>query len=192
METVGDVMFDVTLYVASLARSDSDIIRRLGLVGVPFAVATIHRSENTDNASQLGRVIAFLRREATVQKIIFPIHHRTREALDRSRISVEGLTVIPPCRYVDMHRLLQHATTVYTDSGGLQKEAYFHRVPCVTLRGETEWSETVECGWNRLWEGPGYRMRRRIEEYGDGDAAGKISRALSAMVGWIGLRSLKL
>ena len=88
----------------------------------------------------------------------------------RGRIS-SGIILCEPLGYLDMHRLLQSALAVFTDSGGLQKEAYFHRVPCVTLRTETEWVETVEAGWNRLWQGPPYTPRRDIAAYGDGHAA---------------------
>jgi UDP-GlcNAc3NAcA epimerase len=90
------------------------------------------------------------------------------------------LTVIAPVGYLDMTKLLSSASEVYTDSGGLQKEAYFHRVPCTTLRDETEWMETVICGWNRLWQGPPYNERREIDEYGEGRAAFRIVELLNA------------
>ena len=111
--------------------------------------------------------------------MVLPLHPRTRSAVEGAALSLDGLAVVPPCGYLDMHRLLQGATTVYTDSGGLQKEAYFHRTPCVTLRGETEWVETVACGWNRLWRGPDYRPRRTIDDYGDGTAARRIAAHLT-------------
>ena len=179
VENVGDVMYDVTLYAANRARKESRIVERLGLSDGAFAVATVHRAENTDLSATLARVIDYLRDHAGGQEIVFPMHPRTHAAVERTGLSLAGLTVIPPCGYLDMHRLLHGARVVYTDSGGLQKEAYFHRVPCVTLRGETEWVETVDCGWNRLWHGPDYRARRDITEYGDGDAAGKIAAHLA-------------
>jgi UDP-GlcNAc3NAcA epimerase len=82
-----------------------------------------------------------------------------------------NVRVIAPVGYLDMCKLLHHASIVLTDSGGVQKEAYFHRVPCITLRDETEWTETVASGWNRLWNTPDYRLRKDIPEYGDGNAA---------------------
>ena len=179
VEYVGDVMYDATLYAAVRAREESRILERLELADGSFAVATAHRAENTDDAVRLAQVIGYLRQRARSRKIVLPLHPRTRAAIARSELSLDGLTVIPPCRYLDMHRLLQGATAVYTDSGGLQKEAYFHRVPCVTLRSETEWVETVENGWNRLWQVPDYRPRREIAEYGDGAAAHGIAAHLN-------------
>ena len=120
----------------------------------------------------------YLKRESGTRPIVLPLHPRTRKALAQAEASLDGLVITPPLGYLDMHRLLQSATTVYTDSGGLQKEAYFHRVPCVTLRSETEWMETVENGWNRLWRGPAFRERHEITEYGDGNAAGRIAEII--------------
>ena len=179
VENVGDVMYDATLHAAARAREASSILKRLCLDDGDFAVATVHRAENTDDTASLAKAIDYLRGKAEERAMVFPIHPRTRAAVERSRLSLDGLTVVSPCSYLDMHRLLHGATTVYTDSGGLQKEAYFHRTPCVTLRHETEWVETVEHGWNRLWNGPDYRPRRDIPEYGDGNASPKIAAHLT-------------
>ena len=179
VENVGDVMYDATLHAAARAREASSILKRLCLDDGDFAVATVHRAENTDDTASLAKAIDYLRGKAAEHAMVFPIHPRTRAAVERSRLSLDGLTVVSPCSYLDMHRLLHGATTVYTDSGGLQKEAYFHRTPCVTLRHETEWVETVEHGWNRLWNGPDYRPRRDIPEYGDGNASPKIAAHLT-------------
>jgi len=175
---IGDVMYDVTLYATARAAQHSTVVERLGLVDKEFAVATVHRAENTDDPRALKAVMDLLRAEARTRPMVVPLHPRTRAAAASAGVSLEGLLVVPPVGYLDMHRLLSGAAKVFTDSGGLQKEAYFHRVPCVTLRDETEWLETVEAGWNRLWHGPDYSMRREIEEYGNGEAAKEIVELL--------------
>jgi UDP-GlcNAc3NAcA epimerase len=109
-----------------------------------------------------------------------PVHPRTRQAMTGQRVQPVGIQMIEPLGYLDMMQLVHHAVAVFTDSGGLQKEAYFHRVPCVTLRDETEWVETVEAGWNRLWTTTDYAPRRDIEEYGTGDAATRIAELMRA------------
>ena len=147
-----------------------------------YAVATIHRPENTDDPARLAEVIDYLRSEAGKQPIVLPLHPRTRDAAASAGVSFDGLLVSTPVGYLDMHRLLQGAAVVYTDSGGLQKEAYFHQVPCITLRNETEWVETVEAGWNRLWRGPAHAPRRDIAEYGDGRAAEKVVALIARYV----------
>lgn len=176
---VGDVMYDATLHAAAQADHQSDIKTRLGVGSGAYAVATVHRPENTDDPAQLQKVFAYLNAEAMRAPIVVPLHPRTRHALEHSKVSTTGLIVCPPLGYFDMTRLVKGAISVYTDSGGLQKEAYFHRVPCVTLRTETEWVETVDAGWNRLWQGEDYRPRREITEYGNGHAAEAIVAAIS-------------
>jgi UDP-GlcNAc3NAcA epimerase len=178
VHNVGDVMYDATLHARETALCESGILSRLDLEEGGYAVATLHRQENTDNRERLVELVAYLKRESGTRPIVLPLHPRTRNALAQAEASLDGLVITPPLGYLDMHRLLQSATTVYTDSGGLQKEAYFHRVPCVTLRSETEWVETVENGWNRLWRGPTFRERHEITEYGDGNAARRIAEII--------------
>jgi UDP-GlcNAc3NAcA epimerase len=175
---VGDVMYDATLFAGDRARQESGVLARLGLSEGRYALATVHRAENTESAAQLSRVVGYLRGQAEAMPIVLPLHPRTRQAAERFAVDLDGLKVCPPVGYLDMARLLQGAALVLTDSGGVQKEAYFHRVPCITLREETEWVETVECGWNRLWGEERYRPRRTVEEYGDGRAGEAIVAAL--------------
>ncbi|HEY4470973.1 MAG TPA: UDP-N-acetylglucosamine 2-epimerase (non-hydrolyzing), partial [Stellaceae bacterium] len=167
---IGDVMYDATLFAAAQARR-SRIHERLELTEGAYAVATVHRAENTDRRQTLAEIIAFLQEHAREHRIVVPLHPRTRQQIASWQLDTGDLVICEPLGYLDMHRLLQSATAVYTDSGGLQKEAYFHRVPCVTLRSETEWVETVAAGWNRLWKGPDYAPRHEIAAYGDGHAA---------------------
>ena len=174
VEEIGDVMYDATLFAAAVARERSTVLERLGLRPRDYAVATLHRAENTDDAGALAKAVAYLAAEAARRIVVMPLHPRTRAAVARAGLSLGPIRATPPLGYLDMHRLLQDAALVLTDSGGLQKEAYFHRVPCVTMREETEWVETIEHGWNRLWSVPEHRPRSEIPDYGDGHAAERI------------------
>jgi len=178
---IGDVMYDAALFAAARARG-SPVRERLGLSDRPYAIATVHRAENTDDPSRLAAIIEYLRERAREHAVVLPLHPRTRQRLAEFGLDPAPVMACEPLGYLDMQRLLRSAAAVYTDSGGLQKEAYFHRVPCVTLRDETEWGETVDSGWNRLWRGPAYRPRREIAAYGDGHAADK---ALDVIVAYL-------
>ena len=177
----GDLMADATRLAAGLAQKHSNIVERLGFAPRSYGVATVHRAENTDDPEMLTKIAAFIAAEGRNQPIVLPLHPRTRDAAKAAGIDFarNGIVLVDPVGYLDMCRLLQSANIVLTDSGGLQKEAYFHRVPCVTLRNETEWVETIECGWNRLWTVADYRPRKPILEYGDGHAAEEILGILS-------------
>lgn len=172
---VGDVMYDATLGAVSRADETSTILADLELTANSFAVATVHRAENTESKVRLAQVLDWLRARAANQPVVLPLHPRTKQAAAFFGLDFAGLQVCAPVGYLDMTQLLSRTTEVYTDSGGLQKEAYFHRKPCVTLRDETEWVETVEAGWNRLWGEPDYAPRREIDDYGQGDSARKIA-----------------
>jgi len=188
---VGDVMADVLQRTLERARESSNILKRLALKEHSYLLATIHRQENTDNLVHLRDILsAFNRVEET---IVLPIHPRTRGALARLHGPVTlraSVRVIDPVGYLDLVRLAQSARLILTDSGGLQKEAYWLGVPCVTLREETEWVETVQTGWNTL---AGARTDAIVDAvasfrpattrpllYGDGRSAERITGALIA------------
>lgn len=171
---VGDVMFDTTLYVSNIAIKGSSIVERLGLKDKQFGLCTLHRAENTNDEARFTRILDYLAEQSRSLPLVFPVHPRVSARVTAWASDLPQVTVIDPAGYIDMHRLLAGASTVLTDSGGLQKEAYFHRVPCITIRDETEWVETVEAGWNRLWTVPNFKPRHDISEYGDGQAAQKI------------------
>lgn len=177
---IGDVMFDATLFAAERARATSKILATLGLSPKSYSVATIHRAENTDSPAQLKSVMDYLKAKTAMRPMVLPLHPRTKRLAADYGISLEPLIVVPPVGYIDMAALLDGAVEVFTDSGGLQKEAYFYRVPCTTLRDETEWIETVSHGWNRLWRDDDFKPRRDIDEYGDGHASHKIAELLKA------------
>jgi UDP-GlcNAc3NAcA epimerase len=177
---VGDLMYDATLLATAIAEKRSAILQRLSLAPKTYAVATLHRAANTDDPDRLRSMLEFIAEKTRHQPVVFPLHPRTARAAAAAGIDMEkiGAVFLEPLGYLAMCKLVHHSNLVLTDSGGLQKEAYFHRVPCVTLRDETEWVETIECGWNRLWHGQEYRARRDIADFGEGESAMKIVAGL--------------
>lgn len=176
---VGDVMYDIALHARLDANSRSQILDRLNLQPGGYKVATVHRAENTDDPEALAEIITYLKEAAEECPVVMPLHPRTRAAAERDGLDLSPLVITKPVGYFDMVKLILGARNVLTDSGGLQKEAYFHRVPCITLREETEWVETINAGWNRLWKGKDYEQRSEINEYGDGNAAENIVKILA-------------
>lgn len=150
---VGDVMYDVALHHGERAGARTGMLDALGLQGGDFVLATVHRAENTDNPSRLAAIVDGLATVTGRLPVVWPMHPRTRQILQRGgRLEALAgrLHAISPVGYLDMVLLERQAAVIATDSGGVQKEAFFHRVPCVTLRDETEWVELVRAGWNRL------------------------------------------
>ena len=191
---VGDVMYDAVLFHLGIAGRTSTILQRLALEPRSYALCTIHRAENTDDPVRLANLVNAMERVARHLPVIFPVHPRSRHALDSSGLPVTGdgrLRLIPPVGYLDMISLEKGAAVIATDSGGVQKEAFFLEVPCVTLRNETEWTELVATGWNRLappdgvtdiaaavLSAIGCTGRPGVRPYGDGKAAAKVCAAV--------------
>ena len=202
MTNVGDTMYDAVLQFSKIAQRQSTILDDLGIKPKEYMLATVHRPYNTDVPKNLQNILsAFIEIN---EPIIFPVHPRTRQCLinlnskpktkqhthstQNSTPDTQHLKLIPPVSYLDMLMLEQNAKAILTDSGGMQKEAYFFGVPCVTMRTETEWVETVEAGWNVV---VGADIKKIVEAamsfktdkpcpelYGDGRAAERIERFL--------------
>jgi UDP-GlcNAc3NAcA epimerase len=147
---VGDVMYDVFLWYSQRAAGDRRMLSRLGLAPGGYALATVHRAESTDNPDKLQSIVRALETLADRTRVVLPMHPRTRAAIAALDIALKRVDVLPPTSYEEMLALEAHAAVILTDSGGVQKEAYWLGVPCVTLRDETEWVETVQTGWNVL------------------------------------------
>jgi len=186
---VGDVMADALMPLATRAREQSRILDSLVLAPSSYALATLHRAENTDDAQRLTQIVAAINQLG--QPVVLPLHPRTRKQLADAQLSFSGhVTVIEPVGYLDMLQLTQQARIILTDSGGLQKEAYWLGVPCVTLRDETEWVETVAAGWNVLAGADRSRILDAVAQlappasrpplYGDGRAAQRITEVLAS------------
>jgi UDP-GlcNAc3NAcA epimerase len=186
---VGDVMYDAVLYYAVKAEHESQILQKLGLVSKSYILATVHRAENTNDIGRLWSIFEGLGMVAEKLPVVLPLHPRTRAILEREELLRKVsryIHLIEPVGYLHMLMLEKNALLIITDSGGVQKEAFFHRIPCVTLRSETEWVELVELGWNYVI--PPLSVSLVVEHvmnvvgkygalsqpYGDGQAAQKI------------------
>jgi UDP-N-acetylglucosamine 2-epimerase len=203
VKNVGDVMYDSILYYSKIAEKKSTILQGLNLVNpqsVPpgrdnpqYYLATLHRAENTDDPKVLNSILKALNEIGRNTSVILPLHPRTKKMMKVHHLFSEFKNIkwIDPVSYLDMLQLEKKAKAILTDSGGVQKEAYWFKVPCLTLREETEWVETVKSGWNVLvGTGPkkivqglnvfGKRRpsKRGMEIFGDGRASGKIIQIL--------------
>lgn len=187
LHLVGDVMYDASLYYRDRARMPR-WFEKLGVAPGEFVLATVHRAENTDDLQRLQGIMNGLAEAG--RPVVLPLHPRTRERLDRMRIDrQQNLHFVEPAGYLEMVWLEANCHCVATDSGGVQKEAYFFAKPCVTLRDETEWVELVENGWNAIVGADSKAISSAIanakapsvrsELYGAGDAAVKIVEALA-------------
>jgi UDP-N-acetylglucosamine 2-epimerase len=186
VRVVGDLMVDLAKRVAATIPLRPAILEQLQLHPASYCVATIHRASNTDDERTFARLIEGLR--GIDLPVVFPVHPRTRALANTMQTGVgDNIILCDPLPYVEMIGLVARSATVFTDSGGLQKEAFVLRIPCVTLREETEWLETLEDGWNVLAGSDPHKIveasrrltpARQGTPYGDGNAARLIVDAL--------------
>jgi UDP-GlcNAc3NAcA epimerase len=166
---VGDLMMDALRHFSGIAKSKSHILDRVGVTAKDYFLATVHRAENTDDRERLANILAAL--SEIGRKVVFPMHPRTKHRMAECGLTNalgDNVIVIDPLGYLDMINLEQNATAVLTDSGGVQKEAFWLKVPCITLRDETEWVETVASGWNTLTGANRGNIVRRATKLSDG------------------------
>lgn len=184
----GDVMLDATRLFLDRAEANRSRFDTLGLDAGSYVLATVHRAENTDDPVRLREILGAF--GALAEPIVMPLHPRTRKQLDAFGLDLPGnVRAIDPVGYLDMLLLESRAKVILTDSGGVQKEACFLEVPCVTLRDETEWTETVEAGWNTLTGADAERILRALSvvrrpdrplaAFGDGQASQRIANILA-------------
>ncbi len=190
---VGDVMYDAALFYSALAHAQSKILKELKLESKGYYLATIHRPNNTDTPEALKLICKVLEEAAQKIRVIMPVHPRTRKKMSEFGIELKKVECIDPVGYLDMIELESQSKLIITDSGGVQKEAYFHRVPCVTLRPETEWVELVEHRWNvvlppstdidmvSIIHYQAGRTGDNVQLYGSGKASEKIAEVLVTM-----------
>ncbi len=190
---VGDVMYDTALLFGNTAEQRSNICEQLNIEKKKFFLATIHRAENTNEQNLSEILTAFSHIASQETPIVWPLHPRTKAVINQyaslKHILQQNafIRIIEPANYLDMIMLEKNAQLILTDSGGVQKEAYFHKTPCITLRNETEWTETIDAGWNILTGANKDKIINAVQhkfecqpikEYGDGDSAQKIIQVL--------------
>ncbi len=187
---VGDVMYDATLHYSAMAHERSRILNDLKLESKGYYLATIHRPQNTDAKDALRLICKALDEAAERIRVVLPVHPRTRRKMNEFNVELKNVECIDPVGYLDMIELESQSALIITDSGGVQKEAYFHGVPCVTLRSETEWVELVQHRWNLVLP-PSYDIDMvsaihhqagikgdDVQLYGSGKASEKIADVL--------------
>lgn len=190
---VGDVMFDISLHYREIAKTRSSILSSFGLLENNYALVTCHRAENTDDPKRLRSILEALGKISETLMVVFPLHPRTRKLIQEYRYDhlLDNLKITEPLSFLDIVALQLGSRLILTDSGGMQKEAYFYAKPCLTLRDETEWVETVSLGWNRLVGASSNAIIEAFDEiinkpnfnssespYGDGRASEKIVRKI--------------
>jgi UDP-N-acetylglucosamine 2-epimerase len=190
----GDVMYDACMQFIKTARENSEILSRLELKNDNYILVTVHRPENTDDKVKLTNIFKALSILNKRTPVVFPVHPRTRKAAVKYEIDefLDDMKAIKPVGFLDMVMLEKNARLIMTDSGGMQKEAYFHEKPCVTLREQTEWVETIKAGWNVLADANDidsivdaaeYKGKQdAILEYGTGKAAEIVSDVVRGFV----------
>ena len=193
VKNVGDIMFDAVLFNSKISDAKSSILKNLQLTGDGYVLTTIHRQENTDDPEKLRSIFAALGKIDS--PVVIALHPRTKKFIGQYGIKLSGnLLIIEPVGYLDMIQLEKNSKMIITDSGGVQKEAYFFKKPCITLRDETEWVETVDAGWNYLAEISEEVIIRKYQEiksrdfsgmeyhplYGDGNASERILSFITA------------
>lgn len=194
VENTGDVMYDATLFYQEKIKS-SVLLGEFGVEEKAYVLCTLHRQENTDDMQRLLNILAALSEIAVdICPVLLPLHPRTRKKIDEVLFGchlLNRIRLLEPLGYFQMQRLESGAKMILTDSGGVQKEAFFHGVPCITLRNETEWAETLENGWNQLVGVDCKKIlaatekitevRKPSRSFGNGQAAEKIVTSLSRL-----------
>jgi UDP-GlcNAc3NAcA epimerase len=190
-------MYDAALFYRERASTQSSILSDLGLSKKGYVLATCHRAENTDDVNKLKPILESLVQISNDLPVVLPLHPRTRKLIDVYQLNplLKTILITDPLSFMDMVALEQDASFIVTDSGGVQKEAYFYQVPCITMRDETEWVETVKLGWNQLVGANKDRIMNAVKglkekdsnqinhqyPYGNGDASSIICKHLLSL-----------